>query len=53
MGGLLETQIEGDFFDRLAGEKQLRGGGNALFVKPVLRRASEVHAKLALQLPRG
>jgi len=53
MGGLLEAQIVGDFFDRFAGEKQLRGGSDALFVKPVLGRASQIIAKLALQLPLG
>ena len=53
MGGLFEAQIVGNFLHWLAGEKQLRGGGNALFVKPILRRASEVPAKLALQLPLG
>ena len=51
--GLFEAEFGGDLFDELAGEEELFGGADALFVEPALGRAAELAMEFALELAAG
>jgi hypothetical protein len=53
MGSLFEAKFRGDLLDKLAGEKELLRGADALFIEPMLGGTAPLTMKLALKLAVG